>query len=222
MPSATTRLSFSEPSDDNNKTKYYKLIKDLPTFEAGDVFKINRRGHLEYVKGTQTVKEGQELIAYTKMTLDKFPTILKDWFEELPDYTVYKKWRAKIGERYCFVSDDGRIFFAHELGTSVDDNRWRLGNYFKTENDAKKYRNYLEAFNTLLTDSLGGEYVDGGDNWVVYYDCDEKMNKYDYTDDSDFISMGGIWFQDINDLEESLRKHRDEWNIVRDYRRKKK
>lgn len=39
-----------------------------------------------------------------------------------------------------------------------------------------------------------------------------------------FISMGGIWFQDINvnDLEESLRKHRDEWDIVRDYRRKKK
>lgn len=56
----------------------------------------------------------------------------------------------------------------------------------------------------------------------MYYDCDEKMNKYDYTDDSDFISMGGIWFQDINDLEESLRKHRGGWDIVRDYRRKKK
>lgn len=43
-------MSFNE----TNKTKYYKLIKDLPTFEVGNVFKINRRGHLEYVKGAQT------------------------------------------------------------------------------------------------------------------------------------------------------------------------
>lgn len=200
-------------------TKYYKLKSDLPTFDAGDVFKINRSGHLEYVKGAQTVKEGQELIAYTKMTLDKFPDMLKDWFEEMPDFDIYKKWRGEIGETYWFVSDDGRIFFAHELGTSADDNRWRLGDYFKTENDAKKYRNYLEAFNTLLTDSLGGKYVDGGDNWVAYYDCEN--NKYDCTDDDDFISTNGIWFQDINDLERSLDKHSYDWDVVRDYRRKK-
>ena len=33
----------------------------------------------------------------------------------------------------------------------------------------------------------------GGDNWVAYYDCDEKMNKYDYTDDSDFIFYLNGW-----------------------------
>ena len=215
-------MNFSETHSDN--TKYYKLIKSLPTFEVGDVFKINKRGHLEYIKGSQIVKMGQELIAYTNTTLDKFPNILKDWFEEMPDFNVYnyKKWRAKIGERYWFVRDDGQIFVAYELDTSVDDYRWRTGNYFKTENDAKKHRNYLEAFNVLLDDACSGDYIDGGENWVVYYDCDKKMNKYDYTDDSDFISMGGIWFQDINDLEESLRKHRGEWDIVRDYKRGKK
>lgn len=200
--------------------KYYKLIKNLPTFEAGDVFKINKRGHLEYVKGSQTVKMGQELIAYTNTTLDKFPTILTDWFEELPGYAVYKKWRASFGGEYWFVDDGGRILPTRDLDSSVDDYRWRTGNYFKTENDAKLYRRYLEAFNLLLDDACGGNYVDGGDNWVAYYDCDEKMNKYEYTDDSDFISMGGIWFQDISDLEKSLERHRGEWDIIRDYRRK--
>lgn len=215
--SSEARLSFSE----RETTKYYKLKSDLPTFKTGDVFKINWSGHLEYVKGAQTVKEGQELIAYTKMTLDKFPDILKDWFEEMPGYAVYTKWRAKIGEKYWFISDEGDVFSAYELGASTDTNRWNRGNYYKTEGDTKKHQKYLKALNILLTDASGGEYVDGGDNWTAVYDCYRGI--YDISDNVDVISVGNnIWFQNVDDIENSLKKHRDEWNIVRDYRRKKK
>lgn len=199
-------------------TKYYKLKSDLPTFKAGDVFKINWSGHLEYVKGAQEVKKGQELIAYTKMTLDKFPDILTDWFEEMPDFDIYTKWRAEIGEKYWFISDEGDVFSAYELGTSTDTNRWNRGNYYKTEGDTKKYQKYLKALNILLADASGGEYVDGGDNWTAVYDCYRDI--YDISDNVDIISVGNnIWFQNIDDIENSLKKHRDEWNIVRDYYR---
>lgn len=202
-------------------SKYYKLKSDLPTFKAGDVFKINWSGHLEYVKGAQEVKKGQELIAYTKMTLDKFPTILKDWFEEMPDFDVYTKWRAKIGEGYWFVNSDGRISFTNEYNSSADLYGWSTGNYFKSKTEAEEYREYLYALNTLLTDAKGGEYADGGDNWTVVYDCYRDI--YDISDNVDVISVGNnIWFQNVDDIENSLKKHRDEWNIVRDYRRKKK
>ena len=45
-------MSFNE----TNKNKYYKLIKDLPTFEAGDVFKINWSGHLESIRNGERKK----------------------------------------------------------------------------------------------------------------------------------------------------------------------
>lgn len=202
-------------------TKYYKLKSDLPTFKAGDVFRINILGHLEYVKGAQEVKKGQELIAYTKMTLDKFPDMLKDWFEEMPDYAVYTKWRAENGGKYWFISDEGDVFSEYELGDSTDTNRWNMGNYYKTEGDTKKHQKYLKALNILLADASGGEYVDGGDNWTAVYDCYRGI--YDISDNVDVISVGNnIWFQNVDDIENSLKKHRDEWNIVRDYRRKKK
>lgn len=56
--------------------KYYKLKKDLPTFKKGELFYINDFGNLVRVK--------DDLTAYCCTTIDKFPNILKDWFEEVP------------------------------------------------------------------------------------------------------------------------------------------
>ena len=57
--------------------KRYKLKKDLPTFKAGGTFHINDKGNLvsdnEFSKG---------IVAYSKSTLDKFPSILTEWYEE--------------------------------------------------------------------------------------------------------------------------------------------
>nr|DAT72310.1 MAG TPA: hypothetical protein [Caudoviricetes sp.] len=200
------------------KLTYYRLTRPLPTFEVGDVFKINNSGHLEYVKGAQDVKEGQQLIAYTKMTLDKFPNILKDWFEELPNYSPYKKWRGEIGDVYWFIDDTGKIAFEKELDSSADDYRWRTGNYFKSKSETEKYREFLYSLNVLLIDANGGGYIDGGENWIACYDRDGET--YDTIDDINVVSLSGVWFQDINDLERSLDKHSYDWDIVRDYRRK--
>ena len=215
-----TSLSFSEHKKNNNTstTKYYRLTKPRPTFEVDDVFKINNSGHLEYVKGAQDVKKGQQLIAYTKMTLDKFPNILTDWFEELPGFAPYKKWRGEIGDVYWFIDDTGKITFEEELNSSADDYRWRTGNYFKSKSETEKYREFLYSLNVLLIDANGGHYIDGGENWIACYDRHNEA--YATIDDIDVISFGGVWFQDINDLERSLDNHSYDWDIVRDYRRK--
>lgn len=57
--------------------KQYKLKKDLPTFKAGGIFHINDKGNL--VSDNESSKG---IVAYSKSTLDKFPSILTDWFEE--------------------------------------------------------------------------------------------------------------------------------------------
>lgn len=57
--------------------KQYKLKKDLPTFKAGGIFHINAKGNL--VSDNELSKG---IVAYSKSTLDKFPSILTDWYEE--------------------------------------------------------------------------------------------------------------------------------------------
>lgn len=57
--------------------KRYKLKKDLPTFKAGGAFHINDKGNL--VSDNESSKG---IVAYSKSTLDKFPSILTDWYEE--------------------------------------------------------------------------------------------------------------------------------------------
>ena len=109
--------------------KHYKLLKDLPTFKAGDEFKLNSRGDLVFVRGAEEPKDGQSLVAYAGFTLKKFPNILKDWFEEMSEQ--YKRWRAKENERYYFVDDWGDVDWRYGTEFASKGFRHNIGNYFK-------------------------------------------------------------------------------------------
>ena len=56
--------------------KYYKLAKDLPTFEEGELFYMDDSGSICRVK--------DDILAYHYTTVAKFPNILEDWFHEVP------------------------------------------------------------------------------------------------------------------------------------------
>lgn len=66
--------------------KKYKLLKDLPTFKAGDLFYISEHGALVHDGG---------VTAYARRTLDKFPEILTEWFEEIQEPTDNIHWKPK-------------------------------------------------------------------------------------------------------------------------------
>ena len=55
--------------------KRYELKKNLPTFKAGEVFYLSDAGNL--------LRESDNIAAYSWSTIDKFPNILTDWFEEI-------------------------------------------------------------------------------------------------------------------------------------------
>ena len=57
------------------KMKRYKLKKDLPTFKEGEIFYLSDAGNL--------IRESDNVPAYSWSTIDKFPNILTDWFEEI-------------------------------------------------------------------------------------------------------------------------------------------
>ena len=97
--------------------KQYKLKKDLPTFKAGGTFHINDKGNL--VSDNESSKG---IVAYSKSTLDKFPSILTDWFEEYEEQDPLAK-EALI--KYLKANPEQRLmqavynFIEQELNSCV-------------------------------------------------------------------------------------------------------
>ena len=119
--------------------KRYKLVKNLPTFKKGTKFHISADGNL--------VLDSNFIVAYAKSTLEKFPKILKDWFEEIPEL---KRWRGEYGETYWFLSDNGSLYFKTEDNSKIDNYRYLVGNYFKTIEEAKAYKKIPPCSSSLI------------------------------------------------------------------------
>lgn len=82
----------------------YKLMKDLPTFRTGDIFKRRANGDLVWDASIQekiTDEHGRhwkpQVVLYSNRTLIRFPEILENWFEEVvepkQDYLM-NAWRG--------------------------------------------------------------------------------------------------------------------------------
>ena len=126
--------------------KKYKLLRDLPTFKAGQMFELCNDGLW------QTNDNGALIImAYTRGTLDKFPNILDEWFEEIKESKV---WEPETGNGYYYISGSGYVDHDVNYRFSCDENRIILGNCFKTEKDAEKAIEKLKSLRRLLEKGL--------------------------------------------------------------------
>lgn len=52
-------------------------------------------------------------------------------------YGIPKRWRANIGERYFYITAQGRITHDFEHNTREDDLRHQYGNYFRAEDEGE-------------------------------------------------------------------------------------
>lgn len=62
--------------------KRYRLKKDLPTFKKGELFHMDENGNLWRDKGQKGKHWQDEVMAYHHKTIERFPNILTEWFEE--------------------------------------------------------------------------------------------------------------------------------------------
>lgn len=187
--------------------KYYKLVNDIPMFKKGDLFFI----HPE--EGCLLQKDTLRL-AYHKKTLENNPEILKEWFEEIEE-SENKRWRAKYGKKYWYLCDYGIAFSNTECGNDIDDFRYIVGNYSKTEKEAENYQEYLIARQVLLDDAEGGKFSDSYGAWYAIYSLIVKDYRTTYTFSCYF--PGVIYFRTGKALKKSLKIHKAQWEIVRKY-----
>ena len=184
--------------------KRYKLLKDLPTFKAGEIFYLSDTGNL--------LRESDNVPAYSWSTIDKFPNILTDWFEEVNEST---RWKPEKFQNYYHVGGDGFVYSdTWANGSAVDNGRLDIGNCFQTEEEAKRVVEYLKALAVVRGDTTS-KFDKVGNNFCVFYDT---TNNY-LTMGVESCDMGnGIfglpYFATVEDARRSIEQHKNEWLTI--------
>ena len=190
--------------------KRYKLLKDTPTLKAGTIFMEEGDNFNDYKELVQVVPYGcPNRPFFVVSEIDNFD----DWFEEIHDD---KRWRAEYGEKYWCTDGNGGIYSSTEDGHKADNYRFCTGNYFKTEEDTEAYKEYLLAKQKLIDSAKGYKPVLDGHNHYLEY-CNGAFTKHFSVYETTTYTPGVIYFKYQEDAEESFKKYRDEWEIVRKY-----
>ena len=183
--------------------KRYKLKRDLPTFKAGEIFYLSDAGNL--------LRESDNVPAYSWSTIDKFPNILADWFEEIKEPT---RWKPEMCHVYYLLYDNGTVYNNLWDDDSVDNGRFEIGNCFQTEEEAEKVVEYLKALAVVRGDATK-KFVKGERNWFVFYNvtADYLDFGYDYSDIRNGV-FGLPLFATADDAQRSIEQHKDEWLTI--------
>lgn len=190
--------------------KRYKLKKDLPTFRAGDEFWL---GKYDNLYSDQHDENGHYILAYRHETLKKFPNILTDWFEEIPERPK-TMWDLKDGDKWWYIQpefNESIIYSTHFL-TGNDAYR-NLGLAFLTKEEAEKELARRKARAILERDTKGfkPDWKECNFGYSVSY---EVMNKNPH-----FEVLWAEWvdetirFATEEDAQASIKAHEKEWKI---------
>lgn len=179
--------------------KKYKLLKDLPTYKAGTEFRLTAKGHLA----------SGDTMVYHKNDLERFPNILKDWFEEIlerPKTVDDLEGNAKcwvIGIDSVYQMEWDKIPYAVEKRV--------VGEIVMTEEEGLKKITRRKAEVILRRDTKGfkPKYNLDEKRYYVSYDPTEKELWYGYEDYSNVSH--DIVFASVEDAEASIKAHEKEW-----------
>lgn len=88
-------------------------------------------GEILFIQGINDFKDNEMNIASKEEA-----EIIKRKVDAINEkYGTIKRWRAKIGEAYYYIDSDGTIALKEECGTTMDDGRYKFGNYAKTKEE---------------------------------------------------------------------------------------
>jgi hypothetical protein len=193
--------------------KRYKLLKDLPTFKAGQLAYISKTGNL--IAGTpenqKTTETGLIIMIYHETTLKKFPNILTEWFEEIKEPVDSIHWKPKIGDR-CFILENANIRPTNYTGMLRDYNAWRTGRVFRTEEECEKARDReLAEVRLQRTSTFKPDFENGKGGWIIYYDHGRETLAACELADCD--AGEPVRYATREEAEKSIRENEQDWKI---------
>lgn len=190
--------------------KRYKLLKDLPTFKAGDLFYISEYGALVHNGGGP---DGYNVMAYAQSTLEKFPNILTEWFEEIQEESTDSiHWKPKNGEIYWFTGIGGKTNHDFWTGTPADFWCYGLGKIYRTKEECEKARDReLAEARLRRTSTFKPDFENGDSGWGVHYD--HLNNKLGYFKCSWQDTGEPIRYKTSQEAEKSIKENGKDWKI---------
>ena len=185
--------------------KRYKLKKETPAFKAGTECYIEEAGNMVPCRG----------ISYTivhKDQLEKNPNILSDWFEEINEST---RWKPDVDQEYYYlVSDVSVRDDTFDDDFELDQDRFEVGNCFKTKEEAEQVAEYLKALAIVRGDATS-KFIKGEDNWYVSYDANVNSLCPECTFLRTWNGIFGLpYFATEEDAKRSIELHKKEWLTI--------
>lgn len=197
----------------------YRLKKDLPTLSAGAICHLNDCGDLVlYLPPRTDLPTEWGLTVYPALTLEKFPNILKDWFEEIPEEPKVELSGQyvpkKSGDIYS-IAIRKKLIDPQKISSVFAYSCAEIGLSFQNESEAREAIDKMKAYQVLRRDAKGFEpdwKSSGQERWAGWYD--QNIQEFYSTACYYGQRIGDIYFARKEDVEESFRTHRQEWLTV--------
>lgn len=192
--------------------KRYKLLKDLPTFKAGQLAYISKTGNL--IAGTpenqKTTETGLIIMIYHETTLKKFPNILTEWFEEIKEPTDSIHWKPKKDDEYFWMNSYGETQPDVWDGDSIDIMRLALGMVYRTEEECEKAKERrLAKVRLQRTSDFKPDFENGEGGWTVFFSYMHKELhpiRESYSD-----SCEPVRYATEEEAKKSIKENREDW-----------
>lgn len=187
--------------------KSYKLLKDLPTFKAGQLAYISKTGNL--IAGTpenqKTTETGLIIMIYHETTLKKFPKEIKE-----PTDSVH--WTPKKDDEYFWMNSYGETQPDVWDGDSIDSMRLALGMVYRTIEEAQKARERrLAEVRLQRTSDFKPDFENNNGGWVVFYSyVDKELHSMrdNCTDSGELVR-----YETVEEAEKSIKENERDWKI---------
>ena len=187
--------------------KRYKLLKDLPTIKAGEIFKETVTGYNEKNLLVRIAPLNAKSPRLKVQDIDNFD----EWFEEIQEPTDSIHWKPRIGDR-CFILENANIRPTSYTGMLRDYNAWRTGKVFRTEEECEKACDReLAEVRLRRTSTFKPDFYNGMFAYTVGYDC--KHKRLYVTKLVDVIIGNPITYESLEDAEKSIKENREDWLI---------
>jgi hypothetical protein len=185
--------------------KRYKLLKDLPTIKAGEIFKETVTGYNEKNLLVRIAPLNAKSPRLKVQDIDNFD----EWFEEIQEPTDSIHWKPRIGDR-CFILENANIRPTSYTGMLRDYNAWRTGRVFRTEEECEKARDRELAETRLRrTSNFKPDFENGNGGWIVYYSYKTK-SLFTYRTSSNNAGEP-VHYRTEEEAEKSIKENEKDW-----------
>lgn len=196
-------------------SKRYKLLKDLPTFKAGQLAYISKTGNL--IAGTpenqKTTETGSTIIIYHETTFKKFPKILTEWFEEIKEPTDSTHWKPKNDEKIWYIDKDYSVDFIYFNVSSPYHRRLlESGNSYRSLEECTRVRNRkLAKVRLQRISTFKPDFENGKGGWVVNYNY--LLNRLECVEFRWSDHGEPVRYETKAEAEKSIKENKKDWLI---------